>query len=74
MAQYSVVLTGLPRFAKEDLPWRTVIDVRGGVMFPGVTVDPEAGTVTIIAGGREALYTRRGYDIHGAWVCDLAYP
>jgi hypothetical protein len=68
---FKVDSSGNHSFAVDDLPWRAIIDVRGGLFFPGINPDGEAGTVTITANGRTAVYRRRGYDIHGAWICDL---
>jgi hypothetical protein len=58
-------------FATEQLPWRTVIDVRAGVMFPGVTIHEASGTVTISLDGRTVRYVQRGVGLLGEWICDL---
>jgi hypothetical protein len=60
-------------FATEALPLRTIFDVRGGIMFmPGLKIEEPMGNITITLDGRTVTYTRRGYDIHGRWICDLA--
>jgi hypothetical protein len=62
---------GRVNFTK-DLPWRTVIDVRGGFLFgPEFRVDVFNGIITITLNGRRATYVRRAYDPNGNWICNL---
>lgn len=63
---------GCVRFASDQLPWRALIDVHGGVIVGvDMRVSESAGTVTITAGGRMAFYDRAGVTLGGAWICDL---
>ncbi len=63
---------GVIRFASDQLPWRAIIDVRGGIIFgTDMRVNEAAGTVTITAGDRMAIYDRTGVTLGGAWICNL---
>lgn len=59
-------------FGTDAAPLRTIIDVKGGFIFaPSIKVDSAMGSVTIALDGRTVTYTRRGFDLHGRWICDL---
>jgi hypothetical protein len=52
-----------------ELPARTVIDPHN--LFYRGWVVIEAPFVKLVIGEKTIVYERIGYDLHGAWICDL---
>jgi hypothetical protein len=68
---FTVDPDGTHHFATQALPWRSTIDLQLVKFAPYIKVDEQAATVTITLDSRTATYKRRGYGLHGEWICDL---
>jgi len=68
---FTVDPDGTHHFATQALPWRTALVIRWLAFRPWIKVDEQAATVTITLDSRTATYKRRGYGLHGEWICDL---
>jgi hypothetical protein len=69
--EFTIDDDGSHHFARECLPFKTVIDIHALPFRSWLKIDESRARVTMMLDGRTVVYERTATGLHGEWICVL---